>query len=298
MRYNSKLNNGIRKKGQFTAVITILLALVVMYTFTVFYGKLGKVSDYAQWKTTCTSSIADIDLLNTKGRQASSLIPLAPKSEKEPEIICPTYHAKSEAIDKIGVMSDIANYMYDCWSIFRKGDVNIFGWDMGDQNYCVICQNIAFKTKEKIKIREFSDYLAAKPIPTKAMTYSKYFAGDRKINTDSVSEEFIDTSKTYDVVFTYRRMVDYNNPITMELADALTSPKIGLLSVGLIHPLGSAAIAGGAAIGTGFILRTFFSGKNANWTSGIEVVPSDATALKQIDCDIFPLKQQTYDAEG
>ena len=263
-----------KNANYFGITITAILSLLVVGTLGTLYAQSNKIAEYSSWKTTCKTSVADSDLMNKK-------------LKLNPDIICPTYHLESGARSEKDIMKEISKSLYDCWDIFNRGDVNILDWNIGEKNYCVVCNNLAFDKETKISSRALADYMIANKIPNTNLSYADFLANGKEIDFEKfTNNEFIDTSETYDTVFTYRREVDYNNPNTMAVAEQLSkAPIIPINPVSFQIGIHSRI--------TGFMLKTFFSSKGAVWESGLSFVPTKSTELQKIGCDIFPLKQYT-----
>ena len=269
-------------------IVILVIVLFTIVGFAAFFSKSKEVTNYAEWKSACKMGVNSADAVSRT-------------LNREVNINCPTYNINSQANDKDKIMADAAQYMYDCWDIFKRGNVNILSWDNGQNDYCVVCQNIVFDKKEKIHVSDFVKYLE-NTNTNKEMTYAEYLTGKKTMGYAQVAaENYIDTSEAYDVVFTYTRYVDYKNPKTMAVANMLPSPGTALAVsfaasfTPIATPVQTTMLA---ATTSGIILKTFFSGKNAEWVSGIYLVPTKAKDLKMIGCDEFPLKQYTRQDGG
>ena len=151
--------------------------------------------------------------------------------EKEAEIICPVYNIESDANDKEEIMQVYSKSMADCWGIFKRGDINLFGWDIQDKNYCVVCQNIIFDNKQEIKIKELIEYMDKATIPNTDTTILDFLTNGKGIDSSTVSTvDVLDTSNAYDVVFGYNKVIAYENPALIKATDIMSKHAILSLS--------------------------------------------------------------------
>jgi hypothetical protein len=274
------------KKALVSSTLIITIILILSFAVTAYaVGKVVGVIPKTIDAETCRSSVNARDLANKAwlpGQVAVSQdkIPLLCKTQNK----CLTMGGKCSAgYEKIPVISDeeikkeIANSMYDCWSMLGEGKKDFLGsWQSGffGRLHCVICSEIEFDDKIKSKFQTIDglyQYMYENPIPGKDMTYMQYLSNNPNVLIDKSVKDSIPTSQKYDITFYVGRYTLFKDFIIHMSAGAGTGAVAGGI-VGSVIPFagtGVGMVVGGigGAIGGAIEAMFYQKGEDKSLTS-------------------------------
>ncbi|MBT7903487.1 hypothetical protein HN587_06510 [Candidatus Woesearchaeota archaeon] len=180
-------------KSLVIAIMGLLLLLGI-----IFLVKGG--SEDIQYNTRCKSSV----------QSHARMISLDLDDQPGNEIDCPTKYLTLKGSKEAQLKKEFANEIFYCWNNFGEGKLQLFS--ATDDKFCVVCSVISFQKKD-LQLERFDKFLQTKKIPVKIRdrryTYAEYVSGGHQTNTGVVDNTgqpdntFLDTSKTYAVLFTY-----------------------------------------------------------------------------------------------
>jgi len=290
------------KKAELTSKLVIgVLVVVLILLLTVLIIRIkGKALQILE-DSECKGSIAQhMMLLRSTGEAVAA------------EIYCPTKYYTIPGTNDVETEHYLAEALKTCWSTWGQGKLDIFA---GEGSYCHICSVIDFKDKDNT-ITGFDTYLKQVPFHegTK-VSYLEYLTGYESENADldvlaKLQDipliDTIDTSKSYATVFVYVKGQSflksfYDRVDALHLGTTGGGATVGL-TVGTAAVVATFAIGGtlGAPLVAGFLvfegvaglISGYIESQNVHWTAQTMFIPYDAASLKQIGCEIAPVRQQ------
>jgi hypothetical protein len=125
---------------------------------------------------------------------------------------CKTQEIKITTTNEEMIKREIANSMYDCWSMLGEGKLDFFGNDVWgtagagkSKSACVICSTIEFDDQllQHPKELELLKYFQETKISDKNITYLEYFSDQNgaKLTTIPPKADLLKTNQTYAVIF-------------------------------------------------------------------------------------------------
>jgi hypothetical protein len=190
-----KEKKGLTQKVIIGMVITIFVSWIIILFIRQFI-------DYRFFdRETCHRSAELRSMPSVLGDSAKQAIPL--KCKTEDIKIDSEYEKEAE--------KEIADAMYDCWSMLGAGKFDFFTESTfkkfhvtPGESACIICSTIRFgeKTKKKFDEIDITDYLQNEEIPIQKITYVEYFSDERGRKFDpGYRLTPLDTNKEYIVMY-------------------------------------------------------------------------------------------------
>lgn len=303
MKDSIKDRRGLTKKTLIGLIILIIGFLVVYFFYTRIFAERGRID-----KEICHQSVIERATFNVGGLEAGrQLIPLKCKTEKiclyKKEKSCQDLGRKDVRYVKIGkreeglekIKREIANSIYDCWSMLGQGKIN-FGDPKGyfTNNYCTICSSIGFDSgirEEYRKIEGIGEFLEREKIHGKDMTYVQYLTGGRSDSLERlerrVKEEDkmkissdIDTNQVYDTIFVLSVEGKFRQS---PLAYIAMAAGVGIAILGWWTGAPVVLLGSGTALGGVIHIMV----ETPEHVAAFSFIPHNSNALKELDCERF-----------
>jgi hypothetical protein len=294
MSSNNKIIKN-RKAMSAAVIVTLILGLLILVGYLYFNYSLVKVSDESKIKRECKEALRIGSATKVKGADFLQTI-TGGQDRQTSDVPCKVINKEITGTED-AAKAELANAMYNSWDMMHKGELDMFSGKSGEKTYCILTHHITFKGTPKIN--SFSTYLTANsvPDPIEKKTYAEYlkcFNTDPSIfkTTLQPSEDTIDTSKDYGIMFVYAKK-GYLHKIWSGAKGAtfgLTLFTLGTLMLG--GPAVPAVIAlGGIATGTaagGALGYAAGGDKAADWEACVVLFPYSTETLKNFNCTYMP----------
>ncbi|MBU1199455.1 MAG: hypothetical protein KKF46_06475 [Nanoarchaeota archaeon] len=299
----------MNKKGfAMSKLVGIIVLLILLVVFVMFIIDVNKKSLRMVEDSECKASILTHTILIEASGEALVT-----------DIYCPTKYYTIPKSNEKESKRYIADSLKTCWGTWGRGQIQLF---KGEGYFCHICSVIDFNQKNK-QIEGLTEYLLTTKVNDEKfndLTYMDYLTGDIE---EKASPEFIqqvqqntalkvlDSSKTYATMFVYAKGDDYMQDFYEKLntyyqtkQDAkawsayygsLGGATAGILTAAIIGATGGAAavvVGAGAVLGAiGGAIIDALKSKGVEWVSMVIFEEYTAENLKQIGCEIMPVRQ-------
>jgi hypothetical protein len=187
------------KKGEFSPLMYIILALLIGIAFFFFITSISEAGERGANIAACK---------NWAIIQSSLKVPIIDIQLKSLDSPCVTFKDELKG-DKFEIYETISRGMYDVWNMYGQGKVNFYkDWDWGKKNTaCFIGDEITAKENLELDIDDFEEYISNNYPPQKSFTYTEFFTGTKntKLDFGSGKIELNKNDKLY-VIFTVKKM--------------------------------------------------------------------------------------------
>lgn len=191
------------------------------------------------------------------------------------------------------INKQIADAMADCWTQWLEGKEDLFS---EPTVYCSICHHITFKDTEKT-LQGTKEFLFSRNMPNSDNSYLEYLNGYKTSdiiisNTeDLLSNDILDTSKEYSIIFTYARGKDK----VKEFLSAIGLGTEGKITTGL-HWFASRSsplfISHSAAAITRPYIESLTDNPSADqWAANVVLREHTPEQFSELGCEYFPVEQ-------
>jgi hypothetical protein len=303
-----------------TFLYLIIVGIIFLMIMLSFYARVGEVIKSESTKNICKADVYSKFYLNIKPLRLLN----TPQYKMASDVDCPTVDLNIDAdLDtengQTKAKNQISVAMFDCLDQFGQIPVEgekleLFEVKKGIDNYCVICNLIDFKDKDK-EIKNLVEYWESTNVPKKDYTFIQAFTGYQTIpkmdgfkkdvtdfvNQNNVKE--IDTNQQYAVTFMYYKE-GYFSKIQNSLIGGIQGATGGSAAGLLIGIVALATPGVNIAVGTVFLTATVVGGVggattgyimgssvSADWKSSVLLLPYEATKLEELKCSYLPGKQ-------